>query len=314
MIRSMRCLTLVCILVLTGCGPDPIDQRRSGDSPDRSSVVAQNSDKCRNRHGGNETQTLMSGGLRRSVVLHTSMGSPPTKGWPLILVFHGHESNASAIERLTRFSEMSDSENFIVAYPQGAIGPDGVSGWNSYGLLDPYVDDIGFTGDLIGKLVREWCVDARSIYAVGFSNGGGFALVLACRLSSQIAAVAAVAPAMWPMPGGCLPKRPVPIQEFHGLMDGIVPYVGSTKLGLPNVRETLVEWASRNKCRASNQRNLKAGVVEESWTLCASAADVAHYRLEYGDHAWPGAFSDRYSVDATALSWAFFQSHPLIDA
>jgi poly(3-hydroxybutyrate) depolymerase len=81
-----------------------------------------------------------------------------------------------------------------------------------------------------------YCIDNSRIYAAGKSNGGGFVGgVLACdtKLSTKIAAFAPVAGAFY-IPNfiekGCNPGRPdIPILEFHGGNDGVIPYSGGPR-------------------------------------------------------------------------------------
>ena len=109
---------------------------------------------------------------------------------PLVLAFHGHGGTAALFERYTRLWALADQHGFLIAYPQGVLGPDGQTGWDTFRRRDPDTDDVGFVNMLLTRLQDTFCVDPARIYATGFSNGGGFVSVLACDLSSRIAAFA----------------------------------------------------------------------------------------------------------------------------
>jgi polyhydroxybutyrate depolymerase len=79
----------------------------------------------------------------------------------------------------------------------------------------------------IDAIERVACVDRARVYAVGISNGGFMATVLACRAADRIAAVALFAPGINGV-GECSPTRPLSVLEIHGTADTIVPYRNGT--------------------------------------------------------------------------------------
>jgi polyhydroxybutyrate depolymerase len=46
----------------------------------------------------------------------------------------------------------------------------------------------------------------------------------------------------------------------------------------------------------------------ERWANCQENAEIVHYRIEGGGHAWPRLLGNRPSLE---VMWDFFQSHPL---
>ncbi|MEO6890988.1 MAG: PHB depolymerase family esterase, partial [Ktedonobacteraceae bacterium] len=168
---------------------------------------------------------------------------------PVVLVFHGYTGTATGMEQGSGFSQLADQENFIAVYPQGL--PDGDGGapfWASVGPIDNGVDDVLFVSDILSDLQRKFCIDARRIYVTGFSNGGGMTGFLACRLAGRVAAFAPVSGNFYNPPGGCSPGRPVPILDFHGTADHVLPYNGipaseNAAWPLPPVSQWLQTWA-----------------------------------------------------------------------
>jgi polyhydroxybutyrate depolymerase len=266
--------------------------------------------------GTTSSGSLLSGGITRAYWLHIPRGYRPAHPYPLILVFHGHASTAHRIERATGFSQLADRVGLLAAYPVGLVGPDGLTGWASGGPHKPRVNDVLFVSDLLNRLQAQYCVNPDRIYATGFSNGGGMTSVLACALARRIAAFAPVSGSYFTPPSGCHPGRPVPILEFHGTDDGIVPYAGRPRIGEQGAWDWAKTWAARDACALlPDQLDVYADVTTYMWTGCQGHATVIHYRLVGGAHAWPGAGLHRPLVDAalnaTSLIWQFFTAHPL---
>ncbi|MBX5451349.1 alpha/beta hydrolase family esterase [Thermogemmatispora sp.] len=264
-------------------------------------------------------ETLMSGGLARSYRLHVPPDYQPDQPLPLVLNFHGHGSSGKQQEAYTGFSLLADREHFFVAYPDGVVASDGQSGWNAYGPHPTPVDDVRFTSDLLQTLQAHWCIDLRRIFATGLSNGGGLTALLACRLSTQIAAFAPVSGAFYPIPSGCHPERSVPILEIHGTGDLIVPYGGKPGLGLPPIGQWLQDWAQRDGCLQGPTVFLtEDDITGEAWFHCAAPGIVVHYRISGGGHTWPGSLiplpyygQTSHTLNATVVIWQFFVAHPL---
>ncbi|KAF7968539.1 hypothetical protein HWV62_30155 [Athelia sp. TMB] len=118
--------------------------------------------------------------------------------------------------------------------------------------------------DILQDLQENLCVDISRIYASGKSNGGGFTNLLACNSTSAavFAAFAPVSAALYsettPL-AGCKPGRIIPIINFHGLSDDIIPFdgrsadvwTGDKRYALPNITEYREAWARRNACNSS---------------------------------------------------------------
>jgi polyhydroxybutyrate depolymerase len=272
--------------------------------------------------GTSVTQTVGVGALDRSYLVHVPANYQRDAHTPLVLSFHAHGSSAAQQEQTTRLSRLADLHGFIVAYPQGVVGPDGLTGWNTYrAAKDPAVEDLLFVDRLLTRLQEILCVDAQRIYATGFSNGGGMTAVLACTYADRIAAFAPVAGDFYPLPQGCHPARPVPILEIHGTADAVIPYDGSAQLHYPPIAVWLTDWAVRDGCVGDPSITSLNGVVAQEWSECRDGVAILHDRLLNVGHTWPtlGARSSlavRTSVhngtfDATSAVWAFFERFTL---
>ncbi|GAC1567645.1 MAG: PHB depolymerase family esterase [Ktedonobacteraceae bacterium] len=268
--------------------------------------------------GTSSNETIVSGGLTRSYLLFLPPGYHPDSSYALVLNFHGHGSNAAQQEYRSGFTTLASRQNFIVVYPQGVIGPDGQTGWNIGPFWDPHVNDVLFVSDLLNHLQATLCINPYRIYATGFSNGGGMTNVLACKLSERIAAFAPVSGSYPPVPGGCDAHRPVPILEFHGTADRIVPYYGSLLRNDPPIPEWSQGWAKRDGCAIGPTTFYKYGnVTGEEWAGCKGSATVMGYHIQGEGHMWPSVMfnihtgNGTYPSTASEVIWSFFQAHPL---
>ena len=155
--------------------------------------------------------------------------------------------------------------------------------------MDYGIDDVQYVSKLLDDLQHRLCIDARRIYATGFSNGAGLVDLLACRLAGRIAAFAPVCGDFFTLPGGCHPSRPVPLLYIHGTADPLLPYytgVSSPDWPLPPIPQWLQQWALRDGCTTGPVIFLQQPkVTGEQWSDCKRDSIVVHYRIEGGGHA-----------------------------
>lgn len=258
---------------------------------------------------------LTSGDLERSYVLRLPEGYDRRDDWPLIIAYHGRGSTGVEVEG---FSELSDLPA-VVAYPDGAIGTGSGyrKAWQGAPYEAPGVDDVAFTADLLAAIEADRCIDTARVYATGKSNGAGLAAHLACALPGTFAAVAPVAPALYPgTRAGCEEAPPTPVLEIHGVADATIPYRGDADRDLPSIPEWTQSWADHNGCTTARTK-VKRDVETTRWTGCDQGAEVQHVAVEGGGHVWPGA--DTYSggghtthtIESATVIWEFFSRHRL---
>ncbi len=260
---------------------------------------------------GDHLRTLTSGGRSRAFTVHVPPGyrSQPT---PLLFDFHGATMTRDDERRLTGILTSADERTFLAVHAQGVN-----NGWNAGlccgNMFD--VDDVGFVRDLVATLSQDYCVDAKRIYATGFSNGGFLSHRLACELSGTFAAIAPVGGVMGISP--CTPTRPVSVFQFHGVTDASIPYNGNATL--PSVMKTMTDWAARNGCSATSVEGYRQGGAHcESWPGCRAGSEVSLCTLDALGHRWPagtqgaaGGSAESYELDATWLMLDFFFRHPM---
>jgi polyhydroxybutyrate depolymerase len=246
---------------------------------------------------------------------------------PLVIGLHGAAGSGSQFELDYRFTQKANSAKFIAVYPDG-VRSEGLLGlrfWNA-GYCCNYasehnINDVKFISELIDKLVRDYKVDPKKVYAAGMSNGGMMAYRLACEIPDKVAAIATVSCSMV-QTQPCSPSRAVPIIHMHSELDAKIPYYGGVGIGgyyYPPVDSVLNVWSAKNNCTSVPQvitDNAQYKLTE--WPACGNGALMQCYLTKDGGHAWPGGRKSRDQADepstainANDLIWDFFQRFSL---
>ena len=267
--------------------------------------------------GSDEVWTVMSSGVPRLVNVHVPTSYDPSRGTPLVLNFHGFTSDAVQEALLSQMSPKADDEGFVVMYPVGTGVP---LSWNAGACCGTAaatgVDDIQFVKDLLQTAEDKLCIDPARVYATGMSNGGFLSHRIGCELADRFAAIAPVAGVLG-VPT-CTPTRPVPVIEFHGTADPLVPYDGSSILNFPSVPDTFAGWAQRDGCTGTPVQTYQNGDATcSTYQQCAGGAEVTLCTIAGGGHTWPGGTpvptlgATSTDIHATDAMWDFFVAHPL---
>ena len=280
---------------------------------------------------GDHTRSIVVDGLTRTCFLHVPPGYDAAKATPLVLVFHGAAGNAALAVAFTGMSGKADEAGFIAAYPNGTgAGP--VQSFNAGGrsgiAAAANADDVKFTAALLDDIASVLNVDPKRVFATGISNGGMMCHRLGAELSERIAAIAPVAGTL--ALDSIAPARPVPVMQFHGTADALVPWGGPGKgtprfLRFKSVEETIKMWVKADGCPekpAVSAEPDKADdgtkVVRATYGPGKDGAEVVLFTIEGGGHTWPGrkpfiGFLGKATLDISAndLMWEFFKKHPL---
>lgn len=265
--------------------------------------------------------SLVSSGERREALLHVPRTLDPAAPTPLVVSLHG-AGGWPALERdLTGWDATADREGFLVAYPAG-VGGWGTRGWRVQ-RREGLRKDVRFVEDLIDAIGSRYPLDPDRIYVDGLSNGGGMAFALSCSIPDRLAAVGMVAAAQTLPWNWCPDPSPVPMIDFHGTADPVVPYEGgSSWIGavvFPDVEDWAARWARRNGCGIEpGEVSVAVDVTRRTYEGCAADASVTLYTIRGGGHTWPGGMPlpewflgpTSRGVDATERMWAFFRAHP----
>ena len=257
--------------------------------------------------------TIVSSGETRQYLLYVPKNYDRSKPTPLVISMHGAALWPAAEMAISRWNELADEHGFLVVYPSGTDVP---KHWGEE-------SDVKFISNLIDRLEAEYNIDPNRIYADGMSNGAGMAVALSCRLSDRIAAIGAVAAALF-QPWDCLGhSRPLATVAFHGTADRFALYRGGLSPIYPEPFPNIPDWtahvARRNHCKADPiDTRITASVRRLAYSNCAENSDVVLYTVEGGGHTWPGGkplpegFVGRTTreISATSVMWEFFVQHP----
>jgi polyhydroxybutyrate depolymerase len=280
------------------------------------------------------------GGSPRQYILHVPPGYTGDP-MPLVLNMHGFLSNDAQQEAWSEMDSVADSEGFIVSYPEGAGNP---LSWNAGACCefkDTTRDDVAFVASIIDDVGQNGCIALDRVYATGMSNGGFMSQNLGCNLSDRIAAIGPVAGVLGVAPEDCKPGRAMPVMEFHGTADPLVPYDGgspnATYFGVlypgqtppvfASVADTVSFWTTTDGCSTTPQQTYSNGDATcETYSGCQGGAVVTICTIAGGGHTWPGgnvsALPDptvvggivgktSTSINASSALWTFFKGYTL---
>ena len=305
---------------------------------------------------GSDSITVISSGISRSVLMFIPAAVATRRALPLVIDLHGSGGSAERQALYSHLSNVAAVNGFVVANPSGGVTlPNDLSRhyWNIpgttlYGGGDMPMtapDDVQFISDIIDQVADKTCIDKRRVYVAGFSGGARMTSLLACKLSTRIAAIAPVSglraglasannPAQ-PDPVTCQPRRAMPIVTFHGTDDAVNPSDGG---GSPywtySIAAALERWVDLDHCENKPQeQHVALHVTLIRYDRCAQGAKIWLYRTtapseQGGGHAWPGASplsgsttsgapqpnTPSTEISASELMWKFFRQFNLASA
>lgn len=267
-------------------------------------------------------ETIEVDGTTRSYTVQLPPTYYSSSSFSLVLALHGGGGSAAQFESTSKLTEKANASGFIVVYPNGSGL---IKTWNAGqccgNAMNTNVNDVKFFSLLIDKLVSNYKINPKKIYATGHSNGGIMCYRLACELSNKIAAIAPNGCTM--VNTSCNPSRSVPILHMHSKLDEHVPYQGGYGNGITGIYCTPIDdvlngWSIRNVC--TNPKKLvfsNASYSYYQWTGC-NGSRIDYYLTNDGGHGWPGGLpggpnSDNpsTSINANDLLWSFFQQYQL---
>lgn len=281
---------------------------------------------------GDFRYTMQHRGRERWYEIHVPPSYRAGTPAPLVLNLHGGAGNPNQQRDDSGMNAVADAHGFLVVYPAGSGRlKERFLTWN-IGEGDTYaveqdIDDIGFLRAVIDEVSRNFSVDAKRVYATGFSQGAFMSYRLACEASDRIAAIAPVSGVLLGDAGRCRPGRPVSIIHFHGKLDPNVAYAGGVgekahdKIARRSVEETIAFWLEKDGLSDKPTREDRRGkAVMRAYGPGANGAEIVLWTLEDGGHTWPGGDSSlpermvgpvNRDINASALIWDFFSRHSL---
>ena len=343
------CTLLIATMILPVTGKLNIssNENRKSNSINQSDFINADDSKLKLMIAGSGLRCLR---FYRIYVPPSYDGSEPV---PLVIAFHGSTSMGSNFklgvilqfyqdiffEDYTNFNEKANEEGFIVVYPKALVSyvtlisqylfafipPHYPDSWFKY---SKFVDDVGFTDDLINKMQGVYNIDSDRIYLTGISNGADLAYYLGCVSSDKVAAIAPVAGEIakkeaddeeYTYPPD--PENPVSVIVFHGTDDTFYPWDGD-QWGC-GVDSSVQFWVENNGCDPEPEINVSESgkIVRYTYSNGTDGSEVILYKTVGGGHWWPGNPMDSVpgapwlvdtiqEIDATDLMWDFFVQHP----
>lgn len=182
--------------------------------------------------GKNRFTTQIDGNTREYFV-HVPAGYTGNSAVPMVFMFHGTDQNGEQFYNISGWKEVGESQNLLMVFPSSwsyCFVEDGVTQtttkWAEYpGGINfcPGVtakDDMKFMRTMLAELQSKFKVDAKRIYAVGFSNGGKFSARCAVELSNIFAATVSSGGGALPNDTTLTPVRLLPTLLQFGNQDG----------------------------------------------------------------------------------------------
>jgi polyhydroxybutyrate depolymerase len=255
--------------------------------------------------GKTTNRSVVSGRSNRSYLLHLPASYDAGRPTPVVLNFHGFGSDPVERNAVSAFEPMSDREGFILVTPDGGLG------WRF--SESARESNTAFVRDVVASVNADLCVDPKRIFATGKSQGGFMASWLGCMAPDIVAAIAPVS-GMYEPTGNC---APMPIMQFHGQADSLVPFGGGRILVLgnyPGAVAVMEKWAKTNGCAgAPESAPVTPHVRRMTYPDCKAATIQL---ITDAGHTWPGTHvregdkSTPADLPASELIWDFFKAHP----
>ena len=242
-------------------------------------------------------QTIQAGAMtRRFVEVDPTASTPPTTGEgarALVLVFHGDGGSAETFHQAFPYEHASQG-GAVLLYP------DGLGNTWTLGGAEPN-QDLVFVDALVARTLARGGIDPHRVYAVGYSSGGFFANLIACRWPGLLRAFASNAGGapydqMLAFANGfpkCEGEKPTAAMILHGDRD-----YGVT---LDSGEFSAQYWGYVNGC-SEHERETTGYAECQSLRGCPAATPVVWCEIgDLGHWVW--------SQGAEA-SWQFFTSLP----
>lgn len=280
-------------------------------------------------------------GRTRSYYVHTPPQYNGRQKLPLVILFHGGGGGAPQALDCYPLQPVADQAGFILVAPNGT-GPrpeEAQRSWNvgfGFGYAQQHqVNDVGFVRALILKLEKDYCVDPRSVYLTGLSNGailchqaGAAHADLVTGIAPVSGTVAGCSSAREAMQYPPPPTRPLQVILFHGDLDRHFPSKGGAQQrhapgkvrSVASARESALFWVRANHCRSKPriEELPEQEATRYTWEGGQKGTCVVLYLLHNQGHAWPGGKPPRPVSDtpsrllqAHQIMWDFFASRSL---
>ena len=296
---------------------------------------------CGTRTGmrGKTSRTLTVNGTARSYIAYLPKALDGAKSSPFVFVFHGAGMDGSEMYDITQYAALADSEGIAVAFLDGqatssASGATTLDPWNvsddgaavcgagTFANNSTASVDFAFMNAVKGDLAQDQCIDAKHVFATGFSMGGYFTHHIGCD-RTDVRADAPHSGATIASLSSCKTGH-VPVIIFHGLADPLIAPGcddpnSTMQSGFP---PSATLWAQKNGCGTTYSTVAENGASGSDgqcyvYDGCPADGQVELCTFAGMGHCWAGGdtanggatFACPGYVSATQLEWDFFKQH-----
>jgi len=285
------------------------------------------------------------------------------ESFPLVIDFHGFSMNANEQRLYSKWDVLAEEEGFVAIFPDGVPdSPSELRSWNINDDTGPYgdvcdrdreywgeyechyacsecdpktsckegmtcYDDVLFVEALVEIVLAELKIDPSRVHITGLSNGAQFSYFLASFSNFKFASFGIVSGV--PFLGfGPLPTYKVPIIDFHGVLDDVIPYSvvseeGSWGRGPDGVVSTVISYDGMYYYeKPAYFQYLVEGFAcgpacpwatpmdgVDDWSCnkhaCGDSVDIVSCTGQYG-HQYP---FDEDVLQATRIMWTFMKQY-----
>lgn len=255
----------------------------------------------------NLTETLHHQGIERIYHIHFPPGFNINSQAPLVIALHGGGGRGLRLDRSitnATLTAAADARGVVVVFPE-AVNKHWHDGRTEHIKTKNIYDDVGFISKLIDRMVKNYGIDHRRVYATGISNGGFMSVRLAMDLSEKIAAVAPVAAQISKALEGKTPRLPISIMIVNGTKDSLVPFHGGhirlfrfsrSRGEILSTASSVEHFRRHNQCSKVPEKTKLPDkdpgdgtkVEIEKYTGGKDGTEVVLVKIIGGGHCWPG--------------------------
>ncbi|MCC7362530.1 MAG: hypothetical protein IT317_23820 [Anaerolineales bacterium] len=288
--------------------------------------------------GRNDFVTLVAD-TPREWLLYVPPGYTGDAPVPVVFMFHGSNQGGPLMYQNTTWAALADQHGFLVVFPTGwkypLVGEAGLhSKWNSRDLVNEVEpgtalkDDVRFVQVMLAELQANFNVDARRVYATGFSNGGSFVLSrLIPEMNTAFAAYATAGSGLLTtgLALSDVPVVPAALYSVLGTLDEKVSERTGHALPLPIETGAMLADPLLAAMFSNTTRLLGLSLAYTSLADPAAASNTLTFDTSLSGagnqyifrmvarlgHVYPSGDNNRHRLDIAPEFWAFFSQYQL---
>ncbi|WP_420225028.1 alpha/beta hydrolase family esterase [Pigmentiphaga litoralis] len=255
---------------------------------------------------------------------------------PLVVMLHGCTQDGVDFAAGTGMNRLAEPGVCLVAYPIQRQSDNMSKCWNWFRPADQVRGggEAALLAGLTQDILANYKVDRRRVYVAGLSAGGAMAAILGHAYPDLYAAVGIhsgldvgaardVPSALAAMKSGQAPSRNTITAKSRGPVLPTIVFQGDADTTVhPQHAEHIVRrisgpaahTAAAHRGDAAGGRSYSKKVIPGE----AGRADVEHWTIHGGGHAWAGgdrtgSYTDPMGPDASREMLRFFLAHPKVD-